>query len=66
VKKARKLAIKKVTLRNLDEDVLGKVAGATALVCTATCPANCPTVITCAPKCKNTLGGQDTCPKGTC
>ncbi|MFZ0770175.1 MAG: hypothetical protein WCA49_05645 [Candidatus Sulfotelmatobacter sp.] len=58
MKKLKKLAIKKVTLQNLDEPTLDDMAGG---LLTATCL--CPTKVTCV--CP-TVGRQYTCPNGTC
>jgi len=43
VKKTKKLAIRKVTLRNVDEPALDALAGATGgvLTCDLTCPKTC-------------------------
>jgi hypothetical protein len=50
MKKAKKLEIKKVTLKNLDEPVLNEVAGALTGTCLITiCIGNtCPGKTTCA------------------
>jgi hypothetical protein len=57
VKKTTKLAIKKVTLQNLDEPTLNEVAGAiTGATCfKSACGGTCP-VRTCS-----TCGGQQSC-----
>ena len=49
MKKIKKLALKKVTLRDLDESTLNGVAGATAAQtnCKYTCETSCPGPYTC-------------------
>jgi natural product precursor len=55
MKKLRKLQLKKVTLRNLDEPNLGAVAGGATGTCDTACRQNtCPTVCNysyCIPSC---------------
>jgi hypothetical protein len=58
VKKLRKLAIKKVTLRDLDEPALDGVAGATG-------PNTCPCTVK-GLTCAGTCAGDNTCPVKIC
>ncbi len=59
MKKRTKLAIKKVTLRNLDEPTLDAMAGGgTKATCKATCPHTCQPNDCCSAK--------DGCLSGTC